>query len=334
MENNYVIILTNKDEVGVDRVVSYLSEFAQNVIRINVSSLLEDKIDLSLNESNMGLKITSRKLDFVVGVCEIKSIWYRRPENPVPTPGQIIGYDDQEIDFLKRECASFFWSLQTVLVGYWMNHPLYGTRALEHNKAYQMSLASKCGLKIPRTIVSNSPDKLVDFSRSCGGIVAIKTIKQRVFKKADDTYDGIYTNKITTDLLIEHREELAVCPVMLQEYIEKSIELRVTIVGNNIFTCAIHSQDSVKTMDDWRKYDFDRVRHEQYDLPKQIEDKLLLFMKVCKLNFGAIDMILTPSGDYYFLEVNPSGQYGWIESLTGMPISKAIAETLTSPNTE
>jgi glutathione synthase/RimK-type ligase-like ATP-grasp enzyme len=87
-------------------------------------------------------------------------------------------------------------------------------------------------------------------------------------------------------------------------------------------------------MNDWRKYDFDRVRHEQFDLPIQVKEKLLFFMKACKIHFGAIDMILTPAGEYYFLEVNPSGQYGWIESLTAMPISRAIAETLTNPSRE
>ena len=117
-------------------------------------------------------------------------------------------------------------------------------------------------------------------------------------------------------------------PVMAQEYVPKKLELRVTIVGEKIFTCAIYSQGSEKTKIDWRHYDSEKVKHEIFKLPKEIEHKILLFMKEAGLKFGAIDMILTPKDEFVFLEVNPSGQFGWIEDLTGMPISKSIAELL------
>ena len=129
----------------------------------------------------------------------------------------------------------------------------------------------------------------------------------------------------------DHFGNITATPLMAQEYIEKKLELRVTIVGQKVFACAIYSQDSERTKEDWRRYDFDNVRHEQYQLPKEVEAHLMEFMAVCNLTFGAIDMILTPSGRYVFLEINPSGQFGWIEDLTNMPISKAIAETLSNP---
>ena len=116
---------------------------------------------------------------------------------------------------------------------------------------------------------------------------------------------------------------------MAQKYIEKKLEFRVTVVGQDIFTCAIHSQDSERTKEDWRRYDFENVKHESYDLPENVKSSLLRFMQLCHLTFGAIDMILTPEGDYVFLEVNPSGQYIWIENLAKLPISRSIAENLT-----
>lgn len=105
----------------------------------------------------------------------------------------------------------------------------------------------------------------------------------------------------------------------------------MTVVGDRVFTCAIHSQDSEKTMHDWRRYDFDNVRHEAYQLPAEVEAKILGFMSATGLIFGAIDMVLTPQGDYVFLEVNPQGQWGWIEEFTGLPIARAIAELLANP---
>jgi len=140
----------------------------------------------------------------------------------------------------------------------------------------------------------------------------------------------LYTNIVSEEELKMYLEDISLSPIMAQEYIHKKIELRITIIGEKIFTCAIHSQDSCCTKIDWRHYDFKNVRHERYQLPERIEKQLLKLMKILDLNFGAIDMILTPNGEYVFLEVNPSGQWGWIENLTGMPISKSIAELLVS----
>jgi glutathione synthase/RimK-type ligase-like ATP-grasp enzyme len=69
-------------------------------------------------------------------------------------------------------------------------------------------------------------------------------------------------------------------------------------------------------------------RHEAFTLPQAVEDKLRTLMKRLGLDFGCIDLVLTPEGQYVFLEVNPAGQWGWIESATGMPISESIAAEL------
>lgn len=66
-------------------------------------------------------------------------------------------------------------------------------------------------------------------------------------------------------------------------------------------------------------------------LPKNVQAMLLSFMNSAKLSFAAIDLIVTPDNDYVFLEANPDGQYLWIEGITGAPISKAIARTLSEP---
>ncbi|MEK9177777.1 MAG: MvdD family ATP-grasp ribosomal peptide maturase, partial [Patescibacteria group bacterium] len=166
----------------------------------------------------------------------------------------------------------------------------------------------------------------------CNGRIAVKCIRQRVFSNDDGTHNGIYTNIVNIADLVESKASLSVCPVMLQEYIEKKIELRITIVGKQVFACAIHSQDEVRTMIDWRRYGEKWVKHEVFVLPEHVKGKLLESMKSWGIVFGAIDMIVTPENNYVFLEVNPSGQYGWIEGLTGMPISRAIAEVLSNPN--
>jgi glutathione synthase/RimK-type ligase-like ATP-grasp enzyme len=213
-----------------------------------------------------------------------------------------------------------------------MNHPLYARNLLEHNKLFQLKLAEASGLIIPDTVITNSSDHLIEFCENHNGSIAVKTLRSSVFQETDGVADGIYTNRVSIDYLKDHIGDISLAPIMAQEYVSKKLEFRVTIVGENIFACAIHSQDSERTKDDWRRYDFTKVKHESYNLPQKIKTALLKFMKACHLTFGAIDMILTPEEKYVFLEVNPNGQYGWIEDLTGLPISDTIAKLLANPS--
>lgn len=114
----------------------------------------------------------------------------------------------------------------------------------------------------------------------------------------------------------------------MQEYISKRVELRVTVVGSRVFAAEIHSQVNSSTKHDWRRYDLDRTPHMRHPLPPSVEACCVQLVQTLRLNFGAIDMIVTPSGEYVFLEINGNGQWGWIEDLTGLPIADAIVELL------
>ncbi len=115
---------------------------------------------------------------------------------------------------------------------------------------------------------------------------------------------------------------------MLQPYIEKQFEVRVTCVGTKLFACRIDSQASDQTRVDWRHYGSHHVNHVPWSLPPGLADRIIRFMSYCRLAYGAIDLIVSPTGQIVFLEVNPSGQYLWLEHLTGLPITGAIADWL------
>lgn len=118
------------------------------------------------------------------------------------------------------------------------------------------------------------------------------------------------------------------CPCQFQEYIPKKIELRAIVVGDRVFAVEIHSQNSDKTKLDWRHYDFDRVAHRSHELPFTVRAQCLALVAALNLHYGAIDMIVTPDGEYVFLEINPTGQYQWLEALTRLPITDSIVDLL------
>jgi glutathione synthase/RimK-type ligase-like ATP-grasp enzyme len=125
-------------------------------------------------------------------------------------------------------------------------------------------------------------------------------------------------------------EALPVMPVILQNYVEKRIELRITVVGERVFACAIHSQEGdAATRVDWRN-DIGALRHESFTLPPEIEEKCVALVRDLGLEFSAIDMIVTPDGEYVFLESNACGQWLWLERRAGLPIAGTLADLLTS----
>jgi glutathione synthase/RimK-type ligase-like ATP-grasp enzyme len=117
----------------------------------------------------------------------------------------------------------------------------------------------------------------------------------------------------------------------VQEYVSKSFELRVTIVGEDVFTARIDNQEleEDKGKVDWRQGYDSGLRLSEFLLPETIKDKCLTLVHALGLNFGCIDLIVRPDGEYIFLECNPNGQWLWVELETGMKISKSIARFLT-----
>lgn len=188
------------------------------------------------------------------------------------------------------------------------------------NKLIQLDLARSLDIKIPATIISN-----IRPSMEFVGIYKPIYAKLRV-----DDNDCLFSVKTT-----QHCEQvLDSIPYIHQSYIPKAFELRITIVGNKFFSCKIDSQQSKdeRTRIDWRHYNLDKIYWTIYQLPSEIESKLLSLMKKMNLNFGCIDMIVTPDEEYVFLEINANGQWLWIEGYTGMKISREIANVITEYN--
>jgi glutathione synthase/RimK-type ligase-like ATP-grasp enzyme len=114
--------------------------------------------------------------------------------------------------------------------------------------------------------------------------------------------------------------------VIFQEYIPAGVDLRVTIVGSQVFCGAIHSQAGGYKAD--FRMEMDTSRIEPSSLPENVERCLLGLMKRLGLVYGAVDLRRTPSGEHVFLEVNTAGQWLFVEQATGQPIAQALAEAL------
>lgn len=317
-----VLVLTNsQDGEHTASVVEKIHRLGGKVFRLDVDILSRGdvKIIFSANSTRWGFVLQTQ--DEKVRFDEIKSVWYRRPN--------FFNFqinDPVQKHFAETELKNFLEGLWYGLQeAFWMNRPHNLERA--RKKLYQLKIAREIGFLIPDTIVTNDPEKVKKFFFNHNGRVIFKTIWQSFLDYGDKAF-----NIPTTFLTSEHVSKLNLVnslPSLFQEYIEKISDARVTIVGSDIFAVEIKSQVYSETLVDWRKPEyFDRLIHQPITLPNEVSSLCLKMMEILGLSFSAFDFAITPEGKFVFFEVNPNGQWYWIEYLTHLPISQTIAQLL------
>ena len=142
----------------------------------------------------------------------------------------------------------------------------------------------------------------------------------------------LYTNKLTNKDMAQI-DSVKMSPSIFQVYVSKKHELRITVVGDKIFPVKIYSQEDEVTSLDWRRKpklnDFD-VKMEQTILSQKVKQYIRHYMELINLRYGCIDMIVTENDEYVFLEINPNGQWYFVQLHTEAQIAEAIAELLTN----
>ena len=254
---------------------------------------------------------------------EIKCVWPRRLTVSM-TLEQQTNSETRSFRLWRSEWNRCLYGLYAYLRdAFWMN-PIQQS-SLADNKYFQFQIAKSVGFDIPEMISSNDKTKLSQFSND--DETALKFMTQDIFKMDDNSFCGIYVNKIVSSDL-EKFEDIGENPVTLQRYIEKDFEVRHTYVERQHFSCKIESQKSGRANIDWRRYDIAHTPHQKIIPPKEIVEKIEVLMDRLGLTYGAFDFIVDKEGKWWYLEVNSAGQWLWIEDLLDMRISASIARTL------
>ncbi|MCM8791313.1 MAG: RimK-like protein [Candidatus Omnitrophica bacterium] len=275
-------------------------------------------INLFPIESKLAGKFENIK--FEITNKSLKSIFFRRPTflrdnyNPNLTP----------IEQLSRtQWAAFNRGLMIFKDCLWINHPK-ATYAAE-SKPFQIHMAKAVGFKIPKTIITNT-DKAINNYFPGQKRLAIKTVDSVVLKiSKKDAF--IYTNPISVSNI--RRKTLSSSPAIFQEFLSNKIDVRVTVVNNRTFSVSIQSGKN-GVDGDWRLMK-DKVNYLPLELPRNIHNICVRLVKALGLCFGAIDLAMVDN-EYYFLEINPTGEWSWLVDCANLPIDSAIVDLLCSNN--
>lgn len=292
---------------------------------IEKNHLIDVSFDSSGIEGNVEVVKLGRNKNTTIlaDISAIKVAWYLRVDRSV----RVSEINDVSKRFKWSESLWALESLFNVLPCPWIN-TFQSVDKVNCNKLIQQIYAERNGIKTPRTVLSNLPKTVLEFCSDNDGKLLFKTIG---YTKLDSKGEkAIYSEVFNENELKTNESAIRVCPIFAQEYIPKLYEYRVMVIGNEVLACRIDSQSSEKTLIDWRHYDFANVSHTESGLSSELKLKLINFMRSINLNYGAIDMIETPNGEFVFLEVNPGGQWDWIAKLAGLPIVESVARMLKS----
>lgn len=336
MNKNQIVIVTGINDSHADNVIMTLQEMGHEPIRLNTDDIPQNTT-LSLGfgsdsdrwKGTINILTNGRRID----VEAIRSIWWRRPG----TLGLPIDLSEQEREFATDEIDHMLRSLWGSLKDncYWISYPEYIRHA--NLKGSQLQHAAQLGFEVPRTLITTDPEEARAFYEACGGQIIFKVMSDpflgasKVAQKHPDQPPpepyGTYTTLIT-ESEVALLDSVRVVPCLFQEYIPKQVELRVTVIGNDIFAAEIHSQEHEKTRVDWRHYDVE-IPYRKATLPIEIAERCLALVRSYALNFSTMDLILTPDGHYVFIENNPNGQFIFIEErVPELRVTEALASCL------
>ncbi len=318
-----ILIFTHKQDVHADEVIRYLNNLNIVVFRLNSEDfLLKYQITLFQTNNSWSGEIID-ELGRVLEIEKLKVAWFRKANFNFLFDSRM---DASNKDFISSETKALIDVLYTLPTLKWINDPMQARGAKV--KFQQLLLASKMGIKIPKTIITTNPKSAKKFFKECKEEVLLKSIYTGNVT-INGRNQGLLSKKISKDEFYKNYKNISLCPTQIQEYIKKDFELRITIIGKKVFAVKIDSQANKETSVDWRS-DTKMNPHSIFKLPRKIEKFCLDFLKYQNLLYGAMDFIVMPSGEYVFLENNPFGQYLWLELETNVPLTEEIGNLLIS----
>jgi MvdD family ATP-grasp ribosomal peptide maturase len=319
-----LIITHSNDNECVARVTQAIAEKGGRTIRFDTDRYPTDVL-LSAYYGAAGdehLTLTNEHGKF--DLREVTAVWHRRINFGAQLPPNL---DKQLRHASLGETSAAAHGMLASLKAFRLDH-LHHIRHAE-NKQLQLQVAREVGLDTPRTLTTNDPTAVRAFAKSCeDGMVTKMLSSFAIYQEGKELV--VFTNPVKPEDLAD-LSGLSLCPATFQELLPKALEIRATVVGQRVMSAAVDSQLSQRAAHDWRR---DGVRMladwRPYQLPLDVEEKLLHLMDHFSLHYGAIDVILTPDGRHVFLELNPCGEFFWLERSPGLPISEAIADHLLS----
>lgn len=240
---------------------------------------------------------------------DIKNIWFRRPR---PIKLNIKGDEAELVNAAGEWSEAIEGFLAHIPLNRWMNHPSRNTCA--SHKMEQITRAKQFGLSIPKTLVTQNPEKLKQFWTECNGQVIVKPLASGYLERKEEDEDSlIYTNQVTEGRMLD-LTNLRYCPTFFQEMISKRFDVRICIVDEEIHAIGLYAKEqNGQQRLDIRRNNMSDVCYVPLDIPNDTKINLFRMIRSYELRFAAVDMAVDQNNNWIFFEINPNGQWAWLD---------------------
>jgi glutathione synthase/RimK-type ligase-like ATP-grasp enzyme len=255
----------------------------------------------------------------------VRSVWYRKPQwvtaNTLPVKDDVKPY---ALSALHSQAFALMNAFPDAL---WISD--YYAMLCASDKPLQLRLAAQLGFLVPDTLVTSDQAAAKQFIAAHMSCIIKPLFSFR--PAAEDPHTHFFTQYVSADNP-PNLTNLHLFPVILQAAIEPVCDVRVTVVGDAVFPARIYTKgaDNDPRLRDWRIANFEGKLHiEAYDhFPSNVAKRCVQLVKKLGLRYGAIDFVLDTQNRLWFLEINPNGQWAFIEVHASLPIGKAVATLL------
>lgn len=318
-----ILLLSNDGDLSCDLVQNWLSALSYPWIRLNAFDFIKAKLDIILT-SDSEYKITIDGEIFPID--KINAVWFRKFGffrcSEIYT--QLLNkqkLDDIALSFTVKEFATVLDTLCDALRNkYWLTDP----ENVHINKIKILRFAQECGLLIPDTSITNNAEYLYYINQN---LISKSIYDPTIASWGQENRCMMYTTRISNEDIKNIPAKFL--PSMVQNLIEKKLEIRTFYLDGDCYSMAIFSQKDSATKLDFRCYNWSKPnRYVPYKLDRAVELKIKVLMTKVGLNCGSLDFIMDTQGNLYFLEINPTGQFGMVDFPCNYNLHKKVAEKL------
>jgi hypothetical protein len=307
-----ILVVSNREDLTADWLILELQRRDAPYVRFNTEDYPQRAaLDWRIDEQRLhlaGREFTGEDID---------AVWYRRPVPPQLRPG----LPAEEQTWATREAAEALEGFWRTLRARWVSPPT--AIRLAECKALQLRDAAALGFDIPDTEITSDVARVQGLvERSQHGVICKPLRDGRVRSHGRSL---LFTSMISSTQLHELGEE----PHLFQAFVPKRYDIRVTVIGEEIFSTRIEPNAGDETAVDWRRSDPNSLRYQPEVLPDDIAARCRALVGLYGLSFASIDLARRKDGGHAFFELNPNGQWAFIEQRTGQPLRAALADLLT-----
>lgn len=312
-----VLVLTSLEDTTADDVIDELNQLGVPVIRLDPGDFpaevtLSAGVGAGAGTHGM-LRTATRTLD----LSAVRAVYRRRP-----SPCRFNHLAVQDAIFAAAQARHGLGGVLDALPGaLYVNHPRNNDAA--DYKPVQLAVAVDLGFTVPATLITNDPEEACAFAQAHGPVI-YKPLRTCSYRDAEGQALTVWTQEVDPS---EIDDTVRGTAHLFQQRVRKNADVRVTVIGREVFAVRISTDDGDGGLLDWRQ-DYDRHTYTVIELPHSVVTRIHQLLDRFGLHYGAVDFAETPEGDLVLLELNPNGQFAWLADATGLPMAAAMANVL------